>query len=72
MDTDSATMSTKEAKPCEAQAAEVAAGEEEAEVEEDDDDDDDDDGDGDGVDDGDDAGEEGPFPFTVVIFTFMP
>lgn len=68
MATNSVTMSTKEAKHCcEAEATFVEVGEEA-----DDDDDDDEDGDEDD-DDGDDAGEEeGPFPFTVVIFTFMP
>jgi hypothetical protein len=50
-------MNTRETKYCEAEDTSDALG--------DDDDEEDDD-------DGDDVGEEDPFPFTIVILTFMP
>jgi hypothetical protein len=53
-------MNTRETKYCEAEDTSDELGED------DDDDDEEDD------DDGDDAGEEDPFPFTIVILTFMP
>lgn len=50
-------MSKRDAKYCEAEDASLEVVEEE---------------DDDGDDEGDDTEEEDPFPFTILIFTFMP